>query len=170
MRTQLYVSLVPFLIFSALQAPMQMGGVSLPNELRSTGATAADVTDLALEQGATYDLSLLMAVADRFPKLKRLTLTGPADLPTDTSAETNDQWSLRVETAHGIFLGDAGMTMAQLLRYASFLERTAVAELERDTGLRPQTVKPVFQLYGDEAHWHLVAGSGTFWGYYAAPG
>ncbi|HYF75774.1 MAG TPA: hypothetical protein VD973_01440 [Symbiobacteriaceae bacterium] len=176
MRAKLYVSLVPFLLFSALDAPVQFlqheaaGAMALPPGLGSASELCqlTGVTELTLEGGSDYDQEFLLTAADCMPSLKRLTLKGPADLPTVPSAQVSSQWPLRLETAHAIFLGDAGMELAQLIRYATFLERTAIGELARDTGLRPQAAKPVLLLYGDEQHWRLVAGAGTFWGYYAA--
>lgn len=235
MRAKLHVSLVPFLIFSALQLPFHMaqgetarvmaGGsvpalppgqqlflengaallpieprldlrveqavraqldkpagpladqdlgsvtsLTLPAGLRSAGELwrLTGLTDLTLEHGSDYGQDFLLALVGHIPSLKRLTLKGPNDLPTVPSAQTTEQMPLRLETAHAIFLGDAGMSMSQLVRYASFLEDRAIAGLERDTGLRPQALKPVLLLYGDQEHWTRAAGTGTFWGYYSA--
>lgn len=174
MRTRLYVSLVPFLLLSALQASFLSAQrdclhVAVAEALEASElCQLTGLTDLTLEGGADYDLDFLLAVVSRLPSLKRLTLKGPDDLPNVPSAQTTDQLPLRLETAHSIFLGDAGMEMAELIRYADFLEHTAIAELQRDTGLRPEAIKPVLLLYGDEEHWNQVTGTGTFWGYYAA--
>lgn len=173
MRAKLHVSLVPFLLLSAFGFPPVPQAFQFSNgtpvlERSLSVPTVEQVSDLTLKTDAYSGLDLLLTMVRRIPSLKSLTLSGPDDLPTVPGTETSALFPLRLETAHAIFLGDAGMTMAQLLRYASFLEGTAIAELERDTGLRPQSMKPVLLLYGSEEHWSRVAGTGTFWGYYSA--
>ncbi|HYF94608.1 MAG TPA: copper amine oxidase N-terminal domain-containing protein [Symbiobacteriaceae bacterium] len=128
------------------------------------------LTDLVLEHGAAYAPDFLAAAVARAPGLRRLTLTGSADLPAPPSADTVDtaRFPLRVETPHGIFRGDRGMTMATLLPYASEFESTVITELERDTGLRPSSRKVVFHVYGDKPHWDSVTANSQVWGYYSA--
>lgn len=126
------------------------------------------LTRLVVRQGLDYAPDQLQALLAQAPGLKELELTGSTDLPGEPDIAATDEFPYRLETPNGIFLGDRGMSMAALSRYAKTFESTTVGELERDTGLRPTRAKAVFLLYGDEAHWNKVTGESTFWGYYTA--
>lgn len=127
-----------------------------------------NLTELTLERGTDYSPELLAAAVAQVPGLRSLRLTGRSELPGDPGAAATDSFPYRLESPHGIFLGDTGMDMGTLARYAYDLETIVVRELERDTGLRPTERKPIFVLYGDRDRWEARVSRSTVWGYYEA--
>jgi len=147
-----------------------ISSLTLPPRLQSVSDLCRfpKLTRLVLEEGTAYSADLVLSAVAKTPELRTLTLTGPSDLPTDATAVATDRLPLRVETPHGIFLGDKGMEMSTLTRYALNFESITLPELERDTGLKPTGRKAVIVLYGDRKHWDTVTANSPFWGFYAA--
>lgn len=131
-------------------------GLNLVEDLEPlAGLTQLEMLALSLEAG------LNLSVLDKLPGLKDLTLDGRRDganlLPGPLT--------YRLQTEHGIFLGDKGINLQTLASYAAVFERVAVPAFRYDFGLEPQGNRTVFRLYGDEATWLKEAGQTPFWGF-----
>lgn len=144
--------------------------LTLPSGLQSVGDLCRfpKLTGLVLEEGTAYSPDLVLSAVTKAPELRSLTLTAPAEPPTEASAVATDLLPLRVETPHGIFLGDRGMEMSTLTRYALNFESITLPELKRDTGLSPTGRKAVIVVYGDRKYWDTVTANSPFWGFYGA--
>lgn len=102
-------------------------------------------------------------------RLARLGAGQEERLPTACSyMESTEQLPLRVETAHGVFLGDKDLSITQLLNYGRLFEVSVLPRLAQDTGLRPDREKALFQIYGSKTTWDAEAARDNVAGFYSS--